>query len=46
MMKVKYKRVLILNDDDTEADFFSRYKNLQSYKSMVSYCNDPVSAFE
>ncbi len=24
MMKVKYKRVLILNDDDTEADFFSR----------------------
>lgn len=45
MMEIKYKRVLIINDDDTEADFFNTYKNLQPCKSMVSYCNDPVSAF-
>lgn len=42
----KFRRILIINDDDTEAQFYKKYDNLQKYQDMISYCNDPIKAFE
>lgn len=42
----KFRRILIINDDDTEEQFYKKYDNLQKYKDMISYCNDPIKAFE
>ena len=41
-----YKRILVINDDDTEEDFFKKYDNLYQYKDMILYCNDSEKAFE
>lgn len=43
--KFQYKRALIINDD-TKEDFFRKYKSLQMYEGIISYCNNPKEAFE
>lgn len=42
----KFRRILTINDDDTEEQFYKKYDNLQKYQDMISYCNDPIKAFE
>ncbi|MDE7321716.1 MAG: hypothetical protein K2N73_03125 [Lachnospiraceae bacterium] len=47
MMDIKrFKRVLVINDDDTEEQFFMKNENLQKHQDMISYCNTPMQAFE
>lgn len=45
-MNIEYKRILIVNDDKNEEDFFKEYTSLETYRAIVRYCQDPVSAFE
>ena len=42
----KFKRILIINDDDTEEQFYKKYDTLQMHQDMISYCNNPTQAFE
>ena len=44
-MSAKYKRVLVINDDQDENQFFGKYKKLEEYREMILYCNDAESAF-
>ena len=45
-MDIKYKRILIINDDDKEDIFFEKYKILREYRNIIYYCNNPQEAFE
>ena len=45
-MDIKYKRVLIINDDDTEEAFLGKYQKLEKYRNVICYCSQPQVAFE